>query len=124
MRVATVAEPQSGLGWRTDSPRSRSGLLGGKHRGSERIASEAFKKPEARAMGMRVATIAEPQSGLGWRTDSPRSRLGLLGKNRDGSDFPAAQAARPRPALPVRVLRRNHSRPYFPAIFEVVSPTV
>ena len=28
-------------------------------------------------MGKRVATVAVTQSGLGWRADSPRSRLGL-----------------------------------------------
>ena len=113
MRVATVAVTERELGWRTDSPRSRLGLLGGKHRGSERIASEAFKKPEARAMGMRVATVAEPQSGLGWRTDSPRSRLGLLGKNRDGSDFPAAQGG----TTPTGFAGQGASQKSLPSLF-------
>ena len=35
------------------------------------------KKPGARAMGMRVATVGVVRSGLGRRTDSPRLRLGL-----------------------------------------------
>ncbi|MEX0669657.1 MAG: redoxin domain-containing protein [Pirellulales bacterium] len=37
----------------------------------------APKKPGAQAMGIRVASVSVVRSGLGWRTDSPRSRLGL-----------------------------------------------
>ena len=52
IRAATVCVAWSRTEWRAYSPRSRLGLPG-----KRRTAAFAPKKPGARAMGLRVATV-------------------------------------------------------------------